>query len=137
MAKAQQKTVLKDALETPKEGLTLRQKLRGQILGTPHRGKSEIIKFHGARIEVRQPSLGAVLKLQEEGNRDTAIARMIVQYVYVPGTDELVFEDHDIPAILKMPMDEGMTALNKAITEMTGVRIEEEEKNSSETPASD
>ena len=146
MAKAQKKQEDTDAATpvvaetlksvTPAPAGSLRQQLRSQIL-SKRRGKFEVIEFHGATIEVRQPSLGAVLNLQEASDRGIGIARMIVGYCYVPGTDELVFEEHDIPDILKMPMDEGMIALNGAINKMTGVKVEEEIKNSDETQADD
>lgn len=112
-----------------------RDKLRGTVM--KKRGKSKVIDFRGGKVEVRQPPLEAVLDAREEAKGDTkrAIVSSIINYVFVPSTDEQLFEKGDMEGILKFEFDEDMMALQNAITELTGVDIEAETKNLEKAPS--
>lgn len=115
--------------------MSARDKLRGTVM--QKRGKSKVIDFRGGKVEVRQPPLEAILDAREEAKSDTkaAIISSIINYVYVPDTEEKLFEIADKDSILKFEFDDGMVALQNTISELTGINIEEETKNSVETPS--
>lgn len=109
------------------QGATARNELRSKLLSS-HKPKSEMVEVFGVEVELRQPTLEAIL-----GARDTADAKqrtvdMIIQYAYVPGTDEQVFEPADRDQILRWPFGEDMLKVQQAITRLTGVDVSEAEK---------
>lgn len=107
-----------------------RKELRGKLLGSARKFKSEVIEFFGEQIEVRQPSLGTVLAQVEEKDKNKAIVRAIINYCYVPGTDEKVFEPEDEAAILNLPASEDIWRLNDAVSKLTGIDTKAAEGNS-------
>ena len=110
-----------------------RDSLRQAIL---NKAETKSIKttFFGEDVEMRQPSMRVVLSLQEQEDRSLAAAQMIVNYMYVPGTDERVFEEADVEILMSMPFGEDLARINNVIAQLTGVDIEEAVKNSEETP---
>ena len=87
-----------------------RDKLRGLTLGKAKQ-KSVIADFGGARYEIRQPSIktkvDVTARLDASANDIVKGLEMLVWLVikctYVPGTDELVFEDADYEGLLGCP----------------------------------
>lgn len=101
-----------------------REQIRDQLLGHAPKAATKILTLFGIEVELRQPMLGAILDAQEtESNRERSAA-MIIQYAFVPGTDERVFEPADREMILKWPFNEDVIALQEAIIELSGVDIE-------------
>lgn len=113
---------------TKTDPVALREQMRGTIFST-RKARKEIVQFAGQNIEVRSPSLGAVMDSRDEPNTKRMIARMIVNYCYVPESDVKIFEEADIEAIIAMPFDEDFVRLNKAIQSLTGISVEAEIKN--------
>ena len=100
-----------------------REQIRDQLLGHAPKAATKILTLFGIEVELRQPMLGAILDAQEtESNRERSAA-MIIQYAFVPGTDERVFEPADREMILKWPFNEDVIALQEAIIELSGVDI--------------
>ena len=101
-----------------------REQIRDQLLGHAPKASTKALTLFGIDVELRQPTLGAILDAQEtESNRERSAA-MIIQYAFVPGTDERVFEPADREMILKWPFNEDVIALQEAIIELSGVDIE-------------
>lgn len=107
---------------------TKRQVLRDKIFGSRNR-KRIVIDILGEKVELRQPSLGDLMDAREEKESKKVVARMIINYCYIPGTEERVFEDADVEAILALPFGEELVAIQNAISELTGVDVKEQEKN--------
>lgn len=110
-----------------------RNEIRGKIFSNVKR-KSEIIMLFGAEVELRQPTIGEVLKLPED-DKDEAIIETLLTYCYVPGTDEKVFDEADRDGLKKQPFGPDIERVNKAMKKLTGIDILGEEKNSESTPS--
>lgn len=111
----------------------IRQKLFSSENTKP---KSEVIDVFGTKVELRQPNLATILGAKEEKDRTRAMIQMLVNYCYVPGTDEKVFEPTDIDVILEWPFGEDFTRINKEIAKLTGVDVLEAEREMQEDPTS-
>jgi hypothetical protein len=98
------------------------------------KAKSKNVILFGQEIELRQPSLGTILDAQQEPDRKKGMVHMLVNYAYVPGTDEHVFEEGDYDDIMQLPFGDDLTRLQTAIGELTGINVEEARKNSSSAP---
>jgi hypothetical protein len=92
--------------------------------------KSKVIIIFGAKVEVRQPSVGQALSLSQTSNNADALLNFMLNYVYVPGTEDKVFEDADRESILNFPAESWMREFSDAIEELTGLDLEQAEKNS-------
>lgn len=97
-----------------------RKAIRDAVLGNKHYRK-EVLKVFGTEIELRQPSLRLILSAQQDDDQGRAVATMLTNYCYVPGTDDLVFDKADIEALLELPFGDDMQKINKAIERLTGV----------------
>jgi len=105
-----------------------KESIREQIFSTK-KFKSINIDLFGAEVEIRQPSLGAILDAKEEPNRKLALMKTLVDYCFIPGTNEKLFEVTDLDGLMAQPFGEDLTRLNDAISELTGVNMEDTEKN--------
>ena len=100
------------------------------------KAKILVIQAFGVELEVRQPSMGQLLDLQELPNTKSRVVASLINYCYVPGTKEKVFDDADTDSILALPFDENFGKINDAIAELTGVdRTEEELGNLEDAPS--
>lgn len=96
-----------------------RQEIREAILGS--KPKSTVVTLFGQEVELRQPTMGQMFAAQEKGTIAQKAARMIVQYAYVPGTDERIFEDGDEDALLSQPWGEDLINAQNAISKLNGI----------------
>ena len=112
-----------------------RKELRDKIF-TENKRKSKIIPFFGVDVEVRQPTTGEVLQLRETGRDDPRTAGMlaIISYVYVPGTNEKMFEPADVDSLLDLPFGQDMSLLHRTISELSDIDVPGLEKNFEVTP---
>lgn len=110
-----------------------RDEIRAALLGNKIHPRSKVIEVFGVEIELRQPTLGSILKARDLDDAEERAVEMIIRYAYVPGTDELVFEPEDKDALLGWPVGDDVMRIQNAIAEMTGIDIstaeEEVEKN--------
>ena len=90
--------------------MSVRDAIRKATLGTTAKFKSEKVKFNGVEVEIRQPSVKGRKELfhrcmDEAGRVDTMefLTWGVIYNTYVPGTDELVFEDSDYDALVSRP----------------------------------
>lgn len=98
--------------------------------------KTKLIDFFGQQVEIRQLDFGKILDFRsDELTTKQRMVATVISYVYVPGTDELVFESTDEEWLLKLPFGADWQRLQSAISELTNVDIatKEAEKNSSGT----
>lgn len=103
--------------------LSPRDAIRAQILGKTHVPKSTKITFFGAKIELRQPSLGETLAAQTNPDREAAVIEMLIKQAYVPDTNEHCFEDADIAQFKSMPFGADFIAVSTALTELSDVNF--------------
>lgn len=111
---------------------TARTKARNAIFAS--KPQVEIVTWNGQDIELRQPSLGAVLdRNSEDVDRKVMIAQMLVELAFVPGTNEHVFEEGDIPILIDLPFNADFQAVNAAITRLSNAEVTVDSKKFPET----
>ena len=113
-----------------------RDDIRAAIFGA--KPNSTTIEFFGHNIELRQPTLGDTMAMRR-ANAEDATVQMLVQYAFVPGTNDHVFEETDADSIRNIPFGPDMLRLSQAVNALIGVTAEglekqvgEAEKSSSE-----
>ena len=105
-----------------------RDELRTKIFSTKVL-KTEMISLFGVGVEIRQPTLGDIIKMQGMEDRAQGIVYLLISYCFVPGTNDKIFEPADEKTLLGLPFDESFTSASLAITRMIGVDVEEEVGN--------
>ena len=108
---------------------TLRDTIRAKIFETRELKKIEL-EFFGTKIEMRQMKLADILKAQSTEDRESAIIDMLVEYCYVPGTDEKVFEAADADSLKELPFDSNFQRASKAMEELTEVNFLDKKSSS-------
>jgi len=98
-----------------------RKEMRDALLGHAPEPETKLIDLFGISLELRQPSLGAILDAKDTEDSKVSSTNMIIKYACVPGSDEQVFEEADREMILNWPFGKDMVALQEAITELTGI----------------
>ena len=110
-----------------------RVQLRQKILDAA-KPKSIPVNLFGQEIELRQPTLKAILEAQEIAENSSRTAHMIIEYAFVPGTNDRVFDETDTQLILDWPFGDDLIRVQKAITDLTGVDITAAEGELTESP---
>ena len=123
---------MNDVVEV-KTNLT-RDQIRAAMFGKKHKGNTKLVSLFGVEIELRQPTLATILDSRDEGDEKKRITEVFIKYSYVPGTDELIFEDTDSEIILNWPFGEDLIEVQKTIAELTGVDLGEIEEELKENP---
>ncbi len=100
-----------------------RDELRKALLSDTPKAESKMITLFGMQVELRQPTLEAILKARDTEDTTSRAVDMIIEYAYVPGTDEHIFEPGDRVQMLRWPFGKDLTELNEAIADLTGVDI--------------
>lgn len=102
--------------------------------------RSKIIKVAGADVELRQPLLGQLYAeletdVVESTNKKSIVVKMLLDYCYVPGTDEKVFEDTDKEALMALPFNKDWQDLQTEINSLLDLdeSLKAARKNSDET----
>jgi hypothetical protein len=100
--------------------------VRAAIFAHPNtKQRTSVIEFFGQQVEIRQATLGSIMEAQTQAklldNPKAGLALAIIQNVYTPGTDDLVFEPGDVDSLLAMPFGEDMMRMSDAIGKMTSV----------------
>lgn len=111
-----------------------RDAIRSAIFGA--KPDIKIIDFFGNQIELRQPTLGATMEMRRSTDEDATV-RMLVQYAFVPGSDDHVFEEADADQIKEIPFGPDMQRLSQAVNELVGVTpgdIEKMVKDATKSP---
>lgn len=110
-----------------------RDEIRAAILGAKPLRKT--INAFGIQVDIVQPPAGEVM---QQRDKEQVVAWMIINYCFVPGTDEKVFDAADVDGLMSVPFNQDYVDISKEITSM--VNIEEvmkgQGKDSAKTPSS-
>lgn len=106
-----------------------RDEIRTQIFGA--KPQHEPITLFGAPVELREPNMETVLDFQISNDRKSAIAVMMINYVFT-ADGEPVFEEGDVEAILQMPFNADVRNLQTKILALLGVSPTAEDKSPTE-----
>lgn len=121
--------------------MTTRDDIRAQVFAKKDL-KSKVLDFFGTQIELRQPMLKDILEAQQEAAQQaedgisSAVINILLQYAYVPGTSEKVFEEGDKNALLGLPFDENLISVTEALEELTKVNFTKPSADSQNDPTS-
>ena len=102
---------------------TARSDLRDLLLGHAPKLNRKTVTLFGCELELQQPTLRAILDAQSEEDTKTRSISMIIDYAYVPGTNERLFEAADREMILNWPFNDELVTIQLAIAELTGVKV--------------
>lgn len=121
-------------MNAPATKALTRDEIRAALIGKKHEIDTESMTLFGVEIELRQPTLKAILTAREEEDIEKRTTDVFIRYAYVPGTDELIFEDTDRQSILNWPFNNDLIEIQQKIAKLTGVdlgalEIEEELKS--------
>lgn len=106
-----------------------RNSIRSNIFSAAKNRRSERIEMFGYEVEIRQPTVGQVLEIQNSGNTAEMMLDMLVNQTFVPGTGEPVFDEMDKDELRKLPADEWLNQFNDAVLSLTRLNTEDAEKN--------
>jgi hypothetical protein len=118
---------------------TARLALREKILNSPlTKPKSQVITFFGSEVELRQATLRSILEARGDDTDDpetraNRTVMMLVENMYVPGTDELIFEETDVDFLKGLPMGGDLAKAMEVMTQMTQVNFQPQSTNSDAT----
>ena len=117
-----------------------RDKIRSATLGKGNKLQSEIIQVNGVDIELKQPTVKVRNQLlyqaqTEQGDVDfnDFLLRGIIQCAYVPGTNELIYEDEDYETMEGKPVNDFVDDCSNAVMRLLNVTPGDVEKNSGGT----
>lgn len=106
-----------------------RDEIRGKVFAA-HKLATEEIEIFNTKIELRQPTLSDVLVIQqarddsEDGSVPvSAVAKVLIQYSFVPKTNEKIFEEGDGEAIMQLPFGDDMIRVTDALERLTKVNF--------------
>ena len=111
-----------------------RQQTRDRLLGNAPKPIRKLMTLFDTPIELQQPTLRAILDAQGVTDAKERAVSMIIEYAYVPGTDELIFEAADQEMILGWPFNDDLLNIQLAVAELTGIDIEAVEAELAEDP---
>lgn len=117
-----------------------RDALRAATLGTAPVRSSRAVEWGGEHYEVRSPTIAQTRRLanlsKQAGSDDfKALVHGVIQTVYIPGTDERVFNEKDEEALLARGMRDFIGAFARALKELGEEEMEAVEKNSESAPS--
>lgn len=104
------------------------------LVGNIPPGECRPITLFGEDLELRNPTFKSIMNARDTENSAERGATMIINYCYVPGTNDLAFEAADLEMILRWPFTPDLMNLNNAIAEMTGINIGEAEEDLKKDP---
>lgn len=107
----------------PAEVKMTRDEMRAKIFSAKARSKE--IDFFGTRIELRQPTIGVILAQRRGELALDASQMMLMQYAFVPGTNDHVFEEADLDALDELPFGKDMQDLSMAVADLMGSDVKE------------
>ena len=105
-----------------------RDALRGRLMGAK-KFKSETLDLFGESVEIRQPTVGQILDATEYDDQKKALVNILVNYCYIPGTQERIFEPTDEAAIMEWPVGDWFSEINAAIQRLTTIDVAGAEGN--------
>ena len=90
--------------------------------------------FKGVSVELRQPTITQFLTTNqtaegEERNQARVTIKMIIEYTYLEGTDDKLFEDADLDALLNMPMSGEFFEMISKMNDLLDIKVDSKVKN--------
>src|SRR5574343_1586941 len=127
----------KDVRQLTPEEKSARDRLRSKTVGAPAVHLSRQVEWNGEMYEVRAPSMILQqrierIAMQKDGSQDNfkALFAAVINCVYVPGTDVLVFEAADEAGLGERSIKDVVGVFARALTELAKeASIEAAEKN--------
>lgn len=95
-----------------------RDAIRAQIASA--KPQSEVIDFFGADIEFRQPTIGTILEMRQVEASEASFM-MLLNFAFVPDTNEKVFELTDEDWLRELPFGEDMQRVISAVNKLLGI----------------
>lgn len=118
-------------------GKITRDALREAMLSS--RPAVEVVPLKsGLSVEVRQPTVGEQLELAKSEDTGDRVLRLFIEHVYVPGTNERVFDEADYEVLKQLPAAGDYQSIMKALTVLMDITaaVEAATKNSGATLSS-
>lgn len=117
--------------------MATRDEIRRATLGSPAIVESKLVEWNGVQMEVRRPTLKQQRDIDKastdkSGNRDALITMVqaMIACVYVPGTNDHVYEKADADALLDRGEKDFTGEILRALEELSKKTTPEEaEKN--------
>lgn len=91
--------------------------IRSAVFGA--KPQSVNVTFFGNVIELKQPTVGRMMEMRQ-GSQDEATVSMLVNYAFLPDTDEHIFTEADAESIMQIPFGPDMVRLGQAVNELVG-----------------
>lgn len=95
--------------------------------------KYKRVMFFGVELEIKQSSLKQVVDMatRRDGDEDDqgVAIYVLLNYAFIPGTEERIFGEEDTESLLDMPFGEDFNRVIDAWREITGIKIGEASKN--------
>lgn len=113
----------------------VRDAIRAKILQS-RKPEARVLTFFGEKIELRQMTLAAVMKARQNTEEEQfQLVNILVEYSYIPDTDEKVFEEGDRDALLALPFGQDFVELSNALAELTSVNFTAQKPDSEKIPS--
>lgn len=106
---------------------TARQVLREKALNS-RKPLSEVVEVFGDKVEARQAKMKDIIDSTSDEHKGHTLAFMMTKMLFVPGTDEPLFESGDIDALMDMPYDEHMQKISEVFSRLNGIKVTEAKK---------
>lgn len=87
------------------------------------------LMFNGVQLEWQRPSIQELAEAQDASKDRNFMVGMIINYSYLPNTDEKVFEDSDYAVIMKMPYTDEYGDAVQTIVKALNMKVDEKVKN--------
>ncbi len=119
----------------------MKERLREITVGSDPDLKSEIVEYNGEKFEVRQPTVATRSEILSKSGMSVTDAKgnevnfgnaqiaAVIFCTYVPGTDDRVFEEEDVPMLRQQPAGSFVDKLSRVAMRLMNVDSEEEAKN--------
>lgn len=108
-----------------------RKILEGIFSAENRKVRSEVVNFYGQKIEIRQAKVRDTLELRDVTEGRIYLVEYLINYAYVPGTDERVFEEAHREQLETMPTSSDWNTVAALIAKLSnfGEVMEEQVKN--------
>lgn len=96
--------------------LSTRDSLRASIFSSENsRCKRVPITLNGAELELKQPTIDEVIKLQDRPEASARVAIILINHAFIPGTEDKVFDDADYDSLAALPYTPELTAIQEVL----------------------
>ncbi len=104
--------------------------LRAAIFAAENsRVKRVPIKFQGQELELKQPTVEEIMQFHSLPEGRSNFAYILINHVYIPGTDEKLFDEADYDAIVAMPYSPEIVEIQNVMTGFLSSDVKSAEKN--------